>query len=428
MALAARALVRASQDNHRKRVLGRYVFVYLHDVVRFGAAWRNAVRRRKGLGPAADAALPALDRLRRDWDQYQDVRHYIGAKRQPRDPTNPEVDELESFRLWANIGELAIDTLTSDAVELYVQLASVTTLAPIDYEPTCPAGVVAALDQLDPLGEEGLLEATATSFGADKGTAVTIRMGGDAGRLVPLINDVAESLQTLQALAPVVREHTAFDRFLRCQLPAELDELLRLSIGSPIAGTEESPSLITIYSEPDAPPETIKALKEFRAAISQETRISLRDWRNRLGAHIDDDGAWSELEEGITALDIEAVMTLSDTTLLWIEVAACTRGGPLPLLFPARKLNGFKLTADQIRPPLSYVDLEADEKVGELPSARPPASLDSPFMVWVGGSHGQYLSAAVAGMAAGRGRELNDRLKKHNARQRGSGRRRVASK
>src|SRR5664280_885867 len=145
MALVARELVRSAPDAHRKRVLGRYVFVYLHDVVRFGASWRNAVRRRKGLKDAAESALPALERLRRDWQHYQEVRHYIGAKRQPRDLSDDRTDELASFRLWAEIGELAIDTLVDDAVELYAQLAAVTPLPRVDYAPTLPSGALAGL-------------------------------------------------------------------------------------------------------------------------------------------------------------------------------------------------------------------------------------------------------------------------------------------
>src|SRR3954467_9914381 len=44
MATTARALARVAPTAHRKRGIGRYVFVYLHDVVRFAPAWRNALR------------------------------------------------------------------------------------------------------------------------------------------------------------------------------------------------------------------------------------------------------------------------------------------------------------------------------------------------------------------------------------------------
>jgi hypothetical protein len=415
MALAARSLIRASPNSHRKRVLGRYVFVYLHDVVRFGASWRNAVRKNERTRPAADAALPALKRLRQDWLRYQDVRHYIGAKRQPRDLSDAAVDELESFRLWADIGELAVDTLTADAVEFYAQLDAVTHLAPINYEPGCPKDVTTALAQLDPVGEEGFLEASTTSFGAAKGESFTIRMGDDIGRLVPLINDVAENLQTLRALVPIVGSEPALDRLLRCQVPSEVDELLRLSIGSPDPTQDPRPSLLSLYDEPGAPPETVKSLKQFRDSISSQTRVGLRDWRDRIGAHVDDETPWSELEAGIEAMNLGPLLGLLDHSLLCLEATACTPGGPLPLLLPARRLQGLKVSAEQTPQPLSYADPDADSEVVGLQAARPPKHVDSPYAVWVGGPMGSVLTGAVAGMVTGRARDLDARLKERQA-------------
>ena len=66
MAIAARALARAANSPHRKRVVARYVFVYIDDVIRLGAPWRNQVRRQQTGRAAADSALPSLTRLRQD--------------------------------------------------------------------------------------------------------------------------------------------------------------------------------------------------------------------------------------------------------------------------------------------------------------------------------------------------------------------------
>lgn len=48
-------------------------------------------------------------------------------------------------------------------------------------------------------------------------------MGGDIGRLAPLINDVAENLQTLRALVPIVGSEPTFNRLLRCQVLSKLN-------------------------------------------------------------------------------------------------------------------------------------------------------------------------------------------------------------
>jgi hypothetical protein len=123
MAVAARALAAAAPTDHRKRVLARYVFVYLHDVIRFAPAWRNALVRDPRSRATAEAAKPALERLRRDWETYADIRHYLAAKRQPRHPGDKAADQLAAFRLWADIGDLSVETLTDDALEIYAQLA-----------------------------------------------------------------------------------------------------------------------------------------------------------------------------------------------------------------------------------------------------------------------------------------------------------------
>jgi hypothetical protein len=251
MAIAARALVGATSDPHRKRVIGRYVFVYLHDVIRFAAHWRNTLARASPTRPAADSALPALQRLRQDWDQYQNVRHFIGAKRQVRDRVDAAVDQLESFRLWTDIGELSVGALVEDAVELYVQLSSVSPLPPVDLAPSASFDVVAALATLDAVGEAGLLEIAASSFSGGRANTFPVRQGGEVGRLVPLLNDVAENIQTLCAIAELGELQPPFNHLVRCQLPSEIDELLRLSLGpSPGAPLSTDRSLLELYLEP----------------------------------------------------------------------------------------------------------------------------------------------------------------------------------
>jgi hypothetical protein len=154
MAAAARALAGAAPTDHRKRVLARYAFVYLHDIVRFAPAWRNALARDPRSRATAEAAKRALDRLRRDWETYAEIRHYLAAKRQPRDPSDKAADQLAAFRLWADIGDLSVETLTDDAVEIYAQLAALDGPAPIDARPAVPEGIHEALAGLDPIGTE----------------------------------------------------------------------------------------------------------------------------------------------------------------------------------------------------------------------------------------------------------------------------------
>lgn len=414
MAIAARALARTASYAHRKRVVARYAFVYLDDVIKFAAPWRNRLRRSDATLAAADSALPALKRLRRDWRHYQHVRDYIAAKRQPRNPSDPVANEIESFELWADIGALSVDTLVDDAAELHAQLAAVTPLPPVEFDPVCSDSVRVALDSLDAVGEEGSIEIAASSFGSDRPGAFPIRMGGAIGRLVPLMNDVAENLQTLQALITPTAGQPVFEELLRCQLPAELYELLRLAIGPEDGAPPSSQaSLLGLYRQPRMSPPARERLEGLQDWISRSLdRAELRDWRNRLGAHIDEESSWAELADGISGIDLAPISRVIDITLEQLECSALEPHGPLTLLFPARKLRSLMLSAPQ--PGLSYDDPDA---AAAPASALPPAGFqDAHYMVWTSG--GPYMSAAVAGINAARARELAERIEHREKRER----------
>jgi hypothetical protein len=378
MALAARALARAAPDSHYKRVLARYVFVHLDDVIRFGSAWRNEVRAQSE--PAFRAAQPALERLRGDWDgRFADIRDYIGAKRQPRS-SDIAADELESFRLWADIGELSVDTLLDDAVEFYSQLAAVSGLSELDYDPKAPDGATEAIRALRPLGEESFLELTATSFGAARGPSVRVRMGGEIGRIIPLINDIAEALVTLQMLWPAVQGSPLFERLIRCQLPSELNELLRLSVGSYPSAASQPKSLLALYEDPGMPKAPTDQLRGLRDFIAPSTRAELLEWRNKVGAHTDAELPWEEIDESIDGLDVAPVLVLVNEVLLWLDGAACAVQGPLPLLLPERHLRSMHESAMESTASLDYADPDTQLPA---PGSPLPDIENSQVMCWV---------------------------------------------
>ncbi|MBA3807042.1 MAG: hypothetical protein H0X28_01410 [Solirubrobacterales bacterium] len=405
MALAARALVRATTDSHHKRVLARYVFVHLHDVIRFGAAWRNEVRALSE--PAFQTAGPALTRLRGDWDQrFADVRHYIAAKRQPRS-TDIASDQLESFALWAEIGALSVDALLDDAVELYGQLAAVADPGPLEYDPRAPEGVAEAMRSLRPLGEENFLEMTATSFGAARGPSLRVRMGGEVGRLIPLINDVAEALLTLETLWPAVQGAPAFERLLRCHLPSELNELLRLTIGEPGSSQARPESLLALYAQPGMPPEPAAVLRDLDGFVPASTRSEVLNWRNKVGAHTDAELPSSEIEASIDSLEVPPLIVFLEQVLFELERATCSIQGPRPLLLPERHLRSLRESAARVASRLDYEDPDSKPPA----PARPlPDIAASPVICWVEGPPDFPGSAALAGITARRIDELNERI------------------
>lgn len=59
---------------------------------------------------------------------------------------------------------------------------------------------------------------------------------------------------------------------------------------------------------------------------------------------------------------------------------------------------------------LPYDEGESGLEVGQVPSAVSPPEVDSEFVIWTGGPAGSLLAPAVAGIIAGRRRELSERL------------------
>lgn len=72
MAIAAPGLADAADDDHRRRVVARYVFVYLDDVIKFAERWRNqrlnttTTPSGRRISPASSGSTPpGLTALRR---------------------------------------------------------------------------------------------------------------------------------------------------------------------------------------------------------------------------------------------------------------------------------------------------------------------------------------------------------------------------
>jgi hypothetical protein len=158
-----------------------------------------------------------------------------------------------------------------------VQLAAASSLSPIELDPQPSPELIKELSVHDAFGEAGLLELTATSFGTGKAGTFPARHGGDIGRLVPLLNDIAENIQTLRAMTSEMEEGSVFDQLVRCQLPAEVDELLRLGRSGPFLvrhcpGPEAC--WICSASRRDHPSRDKRLNSSAAASLHQRVRVS----------------------------------------------------------------------------------------------------------------------------------------------------------
>jgi hypothetical protein len=167
-------------------------------------------------------------------------------------------------------------------------------------------------------------------------------MGGVVGRLIPLINDVAESALLLAQLAAVSELKGPIGRLVICALPSEISELLRLSIGPPAAAqayARDTDSLLAHYRIATRSPDPLAVLENLEKSIPQRTRDTLQDWRNRLGAHTDEDTPWSDLEAEIESAKLGDYIELLEWIELNLEVTACRPGGPPLLLLGSRRFK-----------------------------------------------------------------------------------------
>jgi hypothetical protein len=175
-------------------------------------------------------------------------------------------------------------------------------------------------------------------------------MGGQLGRMIPLINDVAESAALLGALAALEESEGPIQQLVSCSLPAELSELMRLSLGPPPSARAHvaDTSLLAYYRQPGHAPDPLAVLEHLEAVIDPMTRESLKDWRDRVGSHTDEDTPWDELESGIEAVDLSGCLWLLERITLSLEHAACTPGGPVLLLLSSRRdLGGRRRAAER---------------------------------------------------------------------------------
>src|SRR5207248_1186212 len=98
----------------------------------------------------------------------------------------------------------------------------------------------------------------------------------------------------------------------------------------------DTESLLALYCQPRKAPDAKQALENLRVSIAEETLEELRDWRNQVGAHIDDKSPWDILEQGMREMRLDDCVMLLDHVELNLEITACTAGGPILLLLNDR--------------------------------------------------------------------------------------------
>lgn len=385
MLLSAGVLADTAPEILQRRGLARYVFMFADELLLWVRRWRNQVRRS---GTAIKA--PAVDDLARAVDAVEGVRDILAAKRQAAAAWR--ADDMEATRaLWEAVSPANASALADAALRSWEQLsgedATRSVIPWVALDPGLARRCNAALPHRD--ADHWYLAADTS---ADlRPYTLPAAQGAELGRRIAEINDVAEHLDVLIRLAPIVYGHLAHDWLVRSALILEVSSLLDLTLG-PAPGEPRNVMfpLIDLCRRFDAH-EAASELGRLASGIVSGWDY-VRWARNKLAAHIDDQLPIAHLHDHLAQLDYRGIVKLAERILNWLDVLGC--GLELKLLvLGERRIGSWSTDATKALPgqPKSPVLRGALVRLFR--------NIDSPFMIATGSSMG---SAIVAGITSGR--------------------------
>lgn len=401
MMCAAVVLCQLAPGEAEARALARHVAVWAYSTREWARWWRNDMKRSadQEVSRRARDAKALLDDFSRLVDDMADVRHYLGAKRQPRHKSRPD-DMAATAIIWMG--------LTSEAVErLFV-------LGPALYDAL--AGPRAEESILDRLGlgfdvQERIRCALpardahwylAADSSADlRPYTLPAAQGGDLGRLIAQTNDIALGMDALLRVAPHVGGWAPYDWLVRSSIVMEVSSMLDLVVGLPPSARPTGRLSMLQLCRYGRAKQAGDDLERLRTSIASETREYLRWCRDKLGAHLDRNERLVHLHDHLAQLDYVGVVRLAEHVLNYLDAVGA---GHLDLKLLV--LGERKITSWPIDGPATGRPSDPSQRPGAL--ADMFVSLDSPFVVATPGPLG---SAIVAGITSGRRAEPREPVK-----------------
>jgi hypothetical protein len=395
MLLAAAVLADCAPEEIQKRALARYAFLYGESALLWLRRWRNQLKREPSTARRARAARSSLDQLAKALDEVAGVRHHLAAKRQP--VAEMRADDIEATTLlWAAVNAPNVEAIGAAAIEAYETLrgtaSGVPLLACLDLPSEYRLAVRDALPRRD-----RCYWCLAADTAADlREHTLPVAGGGELGRRVAQINDVAAHLDTLLPLAPVLEGVLIYDWLIRSAIVVELSTLLDLALGPPPNHPRKVLfSLLDLCRRQRTQAANVE-LQALRDDIGADGWNYIRSARNLIGAHVDDKLTMLEIQEHLLYLDYRGVVQLARTVLNRLDRIGASRLDLELLLIGERVIRSWP--TDPNRPAPGRPDRPV--LTGTL--SRFFRRLDSPYMAVTGSSLG---SAVLMGITAGRSPE-----------------------
>ena len=393
MLLVASVLAYCAPDDLQQRALARYAFLYADALLEWARRWRNELKRVPATKAVAAEAKPLADTLASILDGAGGVRDYLSAKRQS--VAGMRADDIEAtLLLWAAVNAPTVQALGEAAIKLYDTLNSSNGSQPsivqlLDLGEARANAIHAALPSRDP--DYWYLAAdTAADL---RPFTLLAAQGGNLGRLVAQINDVAGHLDTLLRIAPLVGDVLPYDWLVRSAIIVELNALLDLAIGAPPGHKRNVMYCLLDVCRRGRAQEAADLLERLRDSIGVEGWGYIRWARNSIGAHVDDKLTMSRVHQELIEMDYQGVVLLAEHSLDWLDAIGATQLDLKLLVIGERRIASWPTDPDDTTP-------GKPAPMG-IPGAiaRFFRTMDSPFLSVTASTMG---SAVVAGISAGR--------------------------
>lgn len=322
MMAAACVLANTAPDDFHRRVLARPVLVYCHEFIRWARRAKNELRsvpEHRATVRRVEQALNDLER--RDWGDYQEIRHRIAAHRQTIAP-DLETSMTTGNAMWSDITDDALRILSEDARAIWNDLAHVHGIPTLDRFPPIDPALRTVIDVrgYEPI-PAGVVVGSG-SFDATRPDALLATQGGDIGEQNRQLVDAVRNVRILCQLWTAVNGHEPFWRVILGVTATEACTLVDLLFHAPAGQGRQQPALLELLERERTSSPAVAVLRDAYDNMSPAALAHVRDLRNRAGAHIDDKLAVHEISALLQGFDPDQLNAVLDGCFDAISAAA----------------------------------------------------------------------------------------------------------
>jgi hypothetical protein len=345
MLLAASVLADCAPDDIQQRALARYTFLYGDAFLGWARRWRNNLKRVPSTSRRAAALKPELSALSTVLDSAGGVRDYLAAKRQAAGDMRADDIEATSL-LWSAVNPHTVSTICASAIRLYDGLnqsasTSDSIVSQLVFSNYQRARVRASLPGRDP----AFWHIAADTAADLRPYTLPAAQGGNLGRLIAQVNDVAVHLDVLLRIAPVVAGTLPYDWLIRSGMVVELNALLDLTVGAPPGQKINVAFPLLELCERGRAQAAAVELQRLRGSLGREGWEYTRWMRNTIGAHLDDGLTMLQVHEHLASLDYQGIIRLAEHVLDWLDALGATQLDLQLLLLSERPIKSWPTDA-----------------------------------------------------------------------------------